>query len=239
VNTVQIADLVVGIASVVVPVLTVLIGATVGTSLRTGAKLRRDLASDVAVLGHLPQPAAEAMRTEIARRTWLLIAYTRHPSVVLLDVLMALGVIAGMAGVTYVCLRLPNLLPEYRVTAPFVLGITVLSTLASWLELHRSWCKRASARIAYLESVLGRDEATEHAATARVTHRLSLTVAGLLGGAGVVAVGYVAGVPSTPPLTIVNVAVGLGALVTTTVAMLVALNTPLRGDLNRLGAGTA
>ncbi|MER7243178.1 hypothetical protein [Kribbella sp. NPDC000426] len=68
-------------STLVVPAIATLLAAVFGPTLRTAARLRRDLASDAAIVESLPDKAKDALRQDMGRRTLELLQVIAWPGV--------------------------------------------------------------------------------------------------------------------------------------------------------------
>jgi hypothetical protein len=165
----DIIDLFLKVAPYIVPTLTALVIATVGASIRTSGRLRRDLSTDATMLEKLPTRAWRALKDDMERRTLLLVGYSRYPSVTLYDVLGILGAILSIGGVVYTCVDLEKNGLANNPFPSLPSGIIFLMLMNSWLlGFHVPWSHRAAKRILYMKAHLGEDEAKADAQTLRV-----------------------------------------------------------------------
>lgn len=135
-------------------------------------RLRRDLAVDAELLPTLSGTAAQDMRRSIHRRSFQVVAATRYPGIVLLEVLITLGmilVLVWLAGVPGELRELDKIgeAPLELMTGQ-VLAVVLLASL--YISASRSWTRRAVKRIRYVRRRLG------YNTTRQLTRTLNIAV---------------------------------------------------------------
>jgi hypothetical protein len=110
----------------------------------------------------LPVKAKEALREDMGRRAMELIAYSRHPTLTVPD-LLALIVLAASA--VYFGWNTLDFARHGWVLDPqttvFSWGMLCLFMLSSWATFHTRWTQRAAARLRSLQDVVGQQIAEE------------------------------------------------------------------------------
>ncbi len=142
------------------------------------------------MLSSLPEPARGLLSEEVNRRTYRLVAVSRFPHLVLLDLFTLVGTVAALGflaeGVREFVI---GMVGSDILIMQLALGVS--ATLTLWATFHFSWTDRAADRIEFIEEGLGTEEAEQSAKVNRIFVVPSILL-GLLCSFGLLAASLVA-----------------------------------------------
>ena len=156
-----------------VPLILGALGTLIASTFLTSNRLRKELDQESAVLDRLPPGARAELRAEVKRRALLLVSINRHPPFTRVDFLLVVAFLAvagfGIAfAVSISTTDSPRFTPEYLLTIPVAVAM-----YGPWRNFYSSWCRRAVARLRYVERHLGAEQAVSTAWMLRLGDRFA------------------------------------------------------------------
>lgn len=128
----------------------------------TARRLRRDLTTDVQLVAELDGGAKDDLRESVTDRSYRLVAATRYPSLTWFEAALTL-LLAPQFWLLFVAPGNLHALAEQDSVEPILLGpgqfLVLMMIFVTYAALVRSWSARAAARVVYVYTRLGDDEA--------------------------------------------------------------------------------